>query len=116
MSPNEAIRLFLAALRERGVTRFTYDPNAFARLVQTLPDNSVAQVFHVHDGVAGKDSLDYRDALTQAFFSCLCYFRAPTYNEVEILFSSWLVRVYLKGEHADAARQLAEKFMQGPPP
>lgn len=111
MTRFEAIILFLAAMREH-VEVFADEPRLFALAVDKLPNNAVAKLFWTHEGVAGRDCFDFKEALVVAQSATLIYFEAPEYRNVRLTFGQRVINRYLTGEHVEAARELAQEYLE----
>lgn len=107
----EATKNFLAAMQ--GLQKvFRFDTRVFAQTVDELRgSNPVAAKFQTYAGVAGRTCGDFDEGLTMAQSGCLCFFQAPTYNFVEITFSSRVAPKFI-GDHPEAARELASHYLE----
>lgn len=108
---SEATRCFLAAVREIHES-FRFDHRAFALAVDALREtNPIAAKFHTYNGTLGRACSDFDDGLLMAQSGCLCFFRAPEYDTVEISFTSRLVPRFI-GADPEAARELARLYLE----
>lgn len=108
---SEATRSFLAAVREIQDS-FRCDERAFALTVDELREsNPVAAKFLTCAGTLGRACPDFDQGLLMAQSGCLCFFRAPEYDTVEISFTSRLTPRFI-GENPEAARELARRYLE----
>jgi len=101
----------VAALREQ-TERFDFNSCVFAKCVDALPENKLAQHYMTYNGIMGRECMDFHDAMLKAQSAAAVYFESPSFNSVFITMGMYQAKRELTEEWAEPARELATKYLR----